>query len=155
MPLTPGTRIGPYEIVAAIGAGGMGEVYKAEDTRLHRTVAIKVLPSSLAADPDRRQRFRREAEAIAALDHPHICVLHDIGRHDGTDFLVMEHLEGETLAKRLHRGPLPLEVATEYAADVAGALEKAHRAGVIHRDLKPGNIMLAKAGPKLLDFGLA
>ena len=153
--LTAGTRLGPYEIVGALGAGGMGEVYKAHDARLHRTVAIKVLPPELAADPDRRHRFHREAEAVAALNDPHICVLHDVGQHDGTDFLVMEHLEGETLASRLKRGPLPLELTIEYAVQIAGALATAHRADVIHRDLKPGNIMLTAAGAKLLDFGLA
>jgi eukaryotic-like serine/threonine-protein kinase len=155
MTLTAGARLGPYEIQALLGAGGMGEVYRARDTRLHRTVAVKILPAALASDPDRRKRFHREAEAVAALHHPHICVLHDVGQHDGTDFLVMEHLEGETLATRLERGPLPLAQALPLAMEIAGALDRAHRAGIVHRDLKPGNIMLTKDGAKLLDFGLA
>ncbi len=153
--LTAGTRLGSYEVVAQIGAGGMGEVYRARDTRLDRIVAIKVLPAHLADDPERRERFEREARTIASLNHPHICVLHDIGRQDGTDFLVMEYLEGETLAQRLMKGPLPLEQVLQYAIEIADALDKAHRKGVTHRDLKPGNIMLTKSGTKLLDFGLA
>jgi serine/threonine protein kinase/Tol biopolymer transport system component len=155
MSLSPGTRLGPYEIVAAIGAGGMGEVYRARDTRLGRDVAIKILPSHLADTPDARQRFEREARAVSSLNHPHICTLHDIGHQDGTDFLVMEYLEGETLAKRLEKGPLPTSDLLRIAIEIADALEKAHRQGVIHRDLKPGNIMLTKGGAKLLDFGLA
>jgi len=150
-----GVRLGPYEIVSALGAGGMGEVYKARDPRLDRIVAIKVLHADVASAPDRRQRFEREARAIAALQHPHICVLHDIGRQDGTDFLVMEYLDGETLARRLTKGPLPLDQALQYAIQVADALDKAHRQGITHRDLKPGNLMLTKSGVKLLDFGLA
>src|SRR5262245_46639582 len=155
MPLSAGVRLGPYEIVAAIGAGGMGEVYKAKDTRLDRTVAIKVLPADLATDPERSGRFEREARAIAALDHPHICALHDVGEQAGVHYLVMQHLEGETLAARLARGPLPLGDALKIATEIADALDKAHRAGITHRDLKPANIMLTKAGAKLLDFGLA
>jgi len=155
MGLRTGTRLGPYEILSAIGAGGMGEVYRARDTRLDRIVAIKVLPAHLADDPERRERFEREARTIASLNHPHICVLHDIGRQDGIDFLVMEYLEGETLAQRLVKGPLPLEQVLQYAIEIADALDKAHRKGVTHRDLKPGNIMLTKSGTKLLDFGLA
>src|SRR5579864_9191271 len=155
MALTPGTRLGPYEIVAPIGAGGMGEVYRARDTRLERTVAIKVLSSSLNGNPELKQRFEREARAISALQHPHICVLHDVGHQDGTDFLVMEYLEGETLSERLKRGPLPVEQFWKAAIEVADALDKAHRAGIVHRDLKPSNIMLTKTGAKLLDFGLA
>jgi serine/threonine protein kinase len=155
MTLTSGSRLGPYEIVSAVGAGGMGEVYKARDTRLDRTVAIKVLPAHVASDPDVRQRFEREARAVAALNHPHICTLHDIGTQDGTDFLVMEYLEGETLADRLTKSALPLDQALRYGIEIADALDKAHRAGIIHRDLKPGNIMLTKGGAKLLDFGLA
>jgi serine/threonine protein kinase len=155
MPLPPGARLGPYEIVTSAGSGGMGEVYKARDTRLGRTVAIKVLPAEVAADPAARERLDREARAVAALNHPHICVLHDIGRHQDVDFLVMEYLDGETLAERLSRGALPLAKAIEYAMQIADALDKAHRAGIVHRDLKPGNVMLTKAGAKLLDFGLA
>jgi eukaryotic-like serine/threonine-protein kinase len=155
MTLSPGTRLGPYEIQAAIGAGGMGEVYKARDTRLDRSVAIKVLPPEFSADPDRRARFEREAKTIAGLSHPHICTLHDVGEHDGSTYLVMEHLQGETLADRLMKGPLPLEQALTVATEIADALAAAHRQGVIHRDLKPGNVMLTKTGAKLLDFGLA
>jgi eukaryotic-like serine/threonine-protein kinase len=155
MPLTAGTRLGPYEIIAPIGAGGMGEVYSAKDTRLDRTVALKVLPPHLADAPELRQRFEREARAVSSLNHPNICALYDIGRQDGTDYLVMEYIEGETLAKRLERGPLvPLELS-RIAIQICEALEKAHRQGVIHRDLKPGNVMLTKSGAKLLDFGLA
>ena len=155
MSLQPGTRLGPYEIVAALGAGGMGEVYKARDTRLDRTVAIKVLSHELTADPSARQRFDREARAIAALSHPHICGLHDVGHQDDVDFLVMEFLDGETLAARLRRGKLPLADALTCAIHIADALATAHRAGIVHRDLKPGNIMLTSSGIKLLDFGLA
>jgi len=155
MSLSPGARLGPYQIQSAIGAGGMGEVYKALDPRLDRAVAIKVLPARVATDPDVRQRFEREAKAVAALNHPHICTLHDIGSQDGTDFLVMEYLEGGTLATRLERGALSLDQALGYAIEIADALDKAHRAGIVHRDLKPGNIMLTKSGAKLLDFGLA
>jgi serine/threonine protein kinase len=155
MPLTPGTHLGPYEIIAPLGAGGMGEVYRARDTRLDRTVAIKILSSHLSGDATLRQRFDREAKAISSLNHPHICVLHDVGHQGDTDFLVMEYLEGETLAARLEKGPLPLEQVLRYAAEIADALDRAHRQGVVHRDLKPGNIMLTKSGAKLLDFGLA
>ena len=155
MALQPGTRLGPYEIQSQLGAGGMGEVYKATDTRLDRTVAIKVLLAHVADDPDLRQRFEREAKTISSLNHPHICTLHDIGQQDGIDFLVMEYLEGETLAQRLTKGPLPTEQVLRYATEIADALDKAHRKGITHRDLKPGNIMLTKAGTKLLDFGLA
>ena len=150
-----GTRLGPYEILAPIGAGGMGEVYKARDTRLNRTVAIKVIPQHLAANPELRKRLEREAKAVSSLNHPHICILHDIGQQDGVDFLVMEYLEGETLAMRLARGPLPLEQSVAFAIQIADALEAAHRKAVVHRDLKPANIMLTKSGCKLLDFGLA
>ncbi len=155
MALTAGSRLGPYEIVALLGAGGMGEVYKARDTRLDRTVAIKVLPSDLADRPDLRERLEREARAVSSLNHPHICTLFDIGQHEGTDFLVMEYLDGDTLEARLDKGPLPLDHALRYAVDIADALAAAHRAGITHRDLKPGNVMLTKSGPKLLDFGLA
>jgi len=155
VPLAPGTRLGPYEVGAAIGAGGMGDVYKATDTRLGRTVAIKVLPPGLASDPERRARFQREAKIIAALSHPHICPLHDVGEHDGVTFLVMEHLAGGTLAERLRRGRLPIAEALRVAIDIADALSAAHRQGIVHRDLKPGNVMLTKSGATLLDFGLA
>ena len=148
MPLQPGTTLGPYEILSPIGAGGMGEVYKARDTRLDRTVAIKVLPEHVAADPDLKQRFEREAKTISSLNHPHICTLHDIGEQDGIDFLVLEYLEGDTLAQRLEKGPLPLDQALKIAIEIADALDKAHRQGITHRDLKPGNIMLTKSGAK-------
>jgi len=150
-----GKRLGPYEIFSAIGAGGMGEVYRARDTRLDRIVAIKVLPTHLADRSELRERFEREARTIASLNHPHICTLFDIGQQDGIDFLVMEYLEGETLAQRLLKGPLPLSQVLQYAIEIADALDKAHRKGITHRDLKPGNIMLTKSGAKLLDFGLA
>jgi serine/threonine-protein kinase len=155
MSLAAGTRLGPYEVLGLIGAGGMGEVYKARDTRLDRTVAIKILPPELSADPDRRARFEREAKTIAGLAHPNICTLHDAGTESGSTYLVMELLTGETLAERLHRGPLPMEQALVVATEIADALAAAHRQGVIHRDLKPGNVMLTKTGSKLLDFGLA
>ena len=155
MPLAPGTKLGPYEISGPLGAGGMGEVYRARDTRLERSVAIKILPAQLSDDPVRKQRFEREAITISSLNHPHICVLHDVGSQDGVDYLVMECVEGETLAKRLEKGPLPLEQVLKYGGQIADALDKAHRSGVVHRDLKPGNIMLTPTGAKLLDFGLA
>ena len=155
MTLVRGSLLGPYEILAPVGAGGMGEVYRARDTRLDRTVAIKVLPAEFSADPQFRERFDREARAIAALEHPHICALYDVGLQEGTSFLVMQFLEGETLAERLTRGPVLLDQAIHYAIQIADALDKAHRAGIVHRDLKPGNIMLTKSGVKLLDFGLA
>jgi Tol biopolymer transport system component len=155
MTLASGTRLGPYEIVAPLGAGGMGEVYRARDTRLERTVAIKVLSSYLSASPEVRQRFEREAKTISQLSHPHICALHDVGREGETDYLVMEYLEGETLADRLAKGPLPLEQTLRFGVQIADALDKAHRQGIVHRDLKPGNVMLTKSGVKLLDFGLA
>jgi serine/threonine protein kinase len=155
MTLTPGTKLGPYEIQSLLGAGGMGEVYRARDTRLGRDVAIKVLPAHLCSDPDLRQRMEREAKAISSLNHPHICTLHDVGSQDGIDFLVMEYLEGETLADRLQRGGLRLEEALKIGREIAAALDKAHGRGIVHRDLKPANIMLTKNGPKLMDFGLA
>jgi len=155
MALTSGTKLGPYEIIAPLGAGGMGEVYRALDTRLDRTVAIKILPSHLSDDAMRRQRFEREAKAVSSLNHPHICTLYDVGRQDGVDFIVMEYVEGVTLAARLEKGPLPTVEVLEYGIQLASALDKAHRNGVTHRDLKPGNIMLTKSGTKLLDFGLA
>ena len=146
MSLQTGTRLGPYEILSPLGAGGMGEVYRAKDTRLDRTVAIKVLPSHLADHPDLRQRFEREARAISSLSHPNICTLHDVGHQDGVDFLVMEHLEGETLASRLAKGALPAEQVLRIGVEMANALDAAHRQGIIHRDLKPGNVMLTPAG---------
>jgi len=155
VPLSPHTRLGPYEIVSAIGAGGMGEVYQARDMRLDRTVAIKILPEHISAKPQARERFEREARAVSSLNHPHICTLHDVGHQDGIDYLVMEYLEGETLAHRLRKGPLPIEQVLQYAIQITDALDTAHKHGVIHRDLKPGNIMLTKSGAKLLDFGLA
>jgi serine/threonine protein kinase/Tol biopolymer transport system component len=155
MSLAPGMKLGPYEISAPLGLGGMGEVYRAKDTRLDRTVAIKILPAQFSLDPVHKQRFEREAKTISSLSHPHICVLHDVGSQDGVDYLVMECVEGETLAKRLEKGALPLEQVLKYGMQIADALAKAHRSGVVHRDLKPGNIMLTPAGAKLLDFGLA
>ncbi len=155
MGLTNGTRLGPYEIVSPLGAGGMGEVYRARDTRLDRSVAVKVLPTHLSANPELKQRFEREAKAISSLQHPHICTLHDVGSQDDIDFLVMEYLEGQTLADRLKKGNLPLQDALKIGTEIADALDKAHKQGIIHRDLKPGNIMLTKSGAKLLDFGLA
>ena len=153
--MNPGTRLGPYEIVAPIGAGGMGEVYRARDTRLNRDVAVKVLPAHLKNDPALRARFDREAKAISSLNHSHICQLYDVGSENGVDYLVLEFLEGETLEHRLQRGPLPPRQALEYGIEVAEALDRAHHQGIVHRDLKPGNVMLTKAGAKLMDFGLA
>jgi serine/threonine protein kinase len=155
MALSVGRKLGPFEIVAQLGAGGMGEVYRARDTRLERDVAIKILPTQLSFDPLRKQRFEREAKTISSLNHPHICVVHDVGSQDGIDYLVMECLEGETLAQRLTKGALPLDQVLKIGSQIANALDKAHRNGVVHRDLKPGNIMLTRSGAKLLDFGLA
>ena len=155
MALTAGTKLGPYEIQSPLGAGGMGEVYRARDTRLDRIVAIKILPSHLSENPEARQRFDREARTISSLNHPNICTLHDVGHQDGVDYLVMEYLEGETLADRLGKGPLPVEQVLKCGIEICEGLEKAHRSGVVHRDLKPGNIMLTKIGTKLMDFGLA
>ncbi|MGE5275509.1 MAG: protein kinase domain-containing protein [Acidobacteriota bacterium] len=155
MPLATGARLGPYEIQAPIGAGGMGEVYRGRDTRLDRTVAIKVLPTHLSESAELKQRFEREARAISALTHPHICSLYDLGSEGGVEFLVMEFLEGETLADRLLRGRIPTDQLLRWATEIADAMDKAHRQGIVHRDLKPGNIMLTKSGVKLLDFGLA
>jgi TolB-like protein/Flp pilus assembly protein TadD len=153
--LAAGTSLGPYKILAPLGAGGMGEVYRAHDTRLGRDVAIKVLPSHLAAAPEVRARFEREARTISQLNHPHICTLFDVGREGETDYLVMELVEGETLAHRLEKGPLPVADVLSLGRQIAEALDRAHRAGVVHRDLKPGNVMLTKSGAKLMDFGLA
>jgi serine/threonine protein kinase len=153
--LTSGSKLGPYEILAPVGAGGMGEVYRGKDTRLDRIVAIKVLPSHLSSNADLKQRFEREARTISSLSHPNICSLYDIGHQDGIDYLVMEFLEGETLADRLNKGALPMDQVLRYGMQIADALEKAHKQGIVHRDLKPGNIMITKSGVKLLDFGLA
>ena len=153
--LTSGTRLGPYEIEGVIGVGGMGEVYRARDGRLGRNVAIKVLPALFATDLDRLTRFEREAKLLASLNHPHICTLHDVGRESGTDFIVMEYVDGELLSDRVRKGPLPVDKALAYAIEIADALDKAHALGIVHRDLKPGNVMLTKSGTKLLDFGLA
>jgi len=153
--LSSGNKLGPYEIVSPLGAGGMGEVFRARDTRLDRTVAIKILPSQLSSDPVRKQRFEREAKTISSLNHPHICVLYDVGHQDGMDYLVMECLEGETLAKRLEKGPLSLEQVLKFGGQIATRSTKRTAAAFVHRDLKPGNIMLTPTGAKLLDFGLA
>ena len=155
MTLQPGDQLGPYEILSLVGSGGMGEVYKAVDSRLERTVAVKVLPHAHTRDSHAQQRLTREARLVAALSHPHICRLFDVGQHDGADFLVMEFLEGETLARRLQRGRLPLEQALRYGIEMAGALAAAHAAGIVHRDLKPSNVILTRSGAKLLDFGVA
>ena len=155
MPFEAGTRFGPYILESLLGAGGMGEVYRARDTRLDRIVAVKVLAPALASEPHFRARFHNEARAISALDHPHICALYDVGDQDGTAFLVMQYLEGETLASRLARGPLALPDALRCGREIAEALAVAHRSGIVHRDFKPGNVMLTKSGTKLLDFGLA
>ena len=155
MSLPPGTKLGPYEIQSPLGAGGMGEVYRARDTRLDRTVAVKILPAHLSSNPEAKQRFEREARVISSLNHAHICTLHDVGDQNGTSYLVMEYVQGETLEARLAKGPLPLKQALECGMQMCDALEKAHRAGIVHRDLKPGNIMLTPSGAKLLDFGLA
>ena len=165
MALTHGMRLGAYEILALVGAGGMAEVYRARDTRLDRTVAIKVLHASFASSPQRRERFEREARAISSLNNPHICALYDVGEAPNPEpsesggeplrFLVLEYLEGSTLAERLTRGPLPPADALRHAIAIGDALDKAHRSGIVHRDLKPSNVMLTQAGVKLLDFGLA
>src|SRR4029077_10031218 len=155
MDLSAGTRLGAYEIVAALGAGGMGEVYRARDTRLDRSVAIKILPSHLSCNPELKNRFEREARTLSSVTHTHICHLYDVGSQAGVEFLVMELLEGETLANRLQKGPLPLPDLLKIGVQIADALARAHRLGITHRDLKPANIMLTKSGAKLMDFGLA
>ena len=155
MTLTPGSRLGPYEILGALGAGGMGEVYRARDTRLGRDVAVKVLPKHLSSNAEVRARFEREAKTVSSLNHPNICTLFDVGREGPTDYLVMELVDGETLAARLAKGALPTAELLKIGAEIADALDRAHRAGVVHRDLKPGNVMLTKSGAKLMDFGLA
>ncbi|MCI0614806.1 serine/threonine protein kinase, partial [bacterium] len=155
MAMAVGARLGPYEILAPLGSGGMGEVYRSKDTRLDRIVAIKILSSHLSPNVDLKARFEREARTVSSLSHPHICSLYDIGEQDGVSYLVMEFLEGQTLAERLTKGALPMEQVLRYGIQIADALDRAHKAGIIHRDLKPGNIMLTKSGVKLLDFGLA
>jgi eukaryotic-like serine/threonine-protein kinase len=155
MTVAPGTRLGPYEIIAPLGAGGMGEVYRARDARLERSVAIKVLPPHLSSNSEVRLRFEREARTVSSLNHPHICVLYDVGHQDGVDYLVMELVDGETLAHRLERGPLPTADVLRHGIEISDALDRAHRSGIVHRDLKPGNVMLTKSGAKLMDFGLA
>src|SRR5512141_1666770 len=144
MTLAAGTRLGPYELVAPVGAGGMGEVYRARDTRLDRTVAVKVLPAHLSSSAESRQRFEREARTISQLSHPHICALYDVGREGETEYLVMEYLEGETLADRLGKGAVPIDQVLRYGIEIADALDKAHRQGIVHRDLKPGNVMITR-----------
>jgi eukaryotic-like serine/threonine-protein kinase len=153
--LNAGAKLGPYEILSPLGAGGMGEVYRARDTRLGRTVAIKTLPARLSDNAEAKQRFDREARAISSLSHHNICHLYDVGRQEGISYLVMEYLEGETLADRLCRGALPLQQVWKYGLEICEGLQKAHRSSVVHRDLKPCNIMLTKSGAKLMDFGLA
>src|SRR5215471_12854972 len=155
MSLAPGQKLGPYEIDSPLGAGGMGEVYRARDTRLDRTVAIKILPGNFSHDSGRRARFEREARAISSLSHPNICALFDIGDQDGVQYVVLEYLEGQTLAERLAKGPLPIPEVLKVGAEIASALETAHRHGIVHRDLKPANVILTRTGAKLLDFGLA
>src|SRR5687768_10593908 len=155
MSLVPGMRLGPYEIISLLGAGGMGQVFRARDTRLGRDVAVKILPAPYAGDPEWRRRLEREARAVSSLSHPNVCPLFDVGNHNGVDYLVMEYLEGETLATRLQRGALPTEQVLRYGAEIASALAAAHRRGVVHRDLKPGNVMITRGGARLLDFGLA
>src|SRR5919199_486061 len=151
MPISAGSRLGPYEVISPLGAGGMGEVFKARDTRLERSVAIKVLPAEFAQNAQLRLRFEREAKTISQLSHPNICALYDVG----DNYLVMELLDGETLADRIAKGPLPLDQVIRIGSEIAGALDRAHKAGIVHRDLKPSNVMLTKSGAKLLDFGLA
>ncbi len=155
MTLPSGTRLGPYAILAPLGTGGMGEVYRARDTRLGRDVAVKVLSAALSTKVEARARFEAEARTVSSLSHPHICALYDVGREDTVDYLVMELMEGETLAERLGRGPLPIPEVMRIGIQVADALDRAHRAGIVHRDLKPGNVMLTRSGAKLMDFGLA
>jgi len=155
MALTAGTKLGPYEILGELGSGGMGEVYRARDTRLDRTVAIKILPEHLSSDPGRRARFEREARTISGLSHPNICAVFDVGNQDGIHYVVLEFLEGRTLADRLGKGPMPASEALRVGSEIAFALETAHRHGIVHRDLKPPNVMLTRTGAKLLDFGLA
>src|SRR6266852_308187 len=153
--LEPGARLGPYQVLDTLGAGGMGQVYRARDSRLNRTVAIKVVHAKMADRADFRQRLQREGRAVSALNHPHIGSLYDIGEQDGVDYLVMEYIEGKTLAERLRKGPLPMDQTMRFGAQLADALAAAHSQGIVHRDLKPGNVMVTKSGVKVLDFGLA
>src|SRR5215467_2963938 len=155
MELASGTKLGPYQVVGPIGAGGMGEVYRARDTRLDRCVALKILPAHFSCSPELQSRFEREARTLSSVSHPHICHLYDVGSQSGIDFLVMELLEGETLASRLRKGALPCNEVFKVGTEIADALASAHRLGLVHRDLKPSNIMLTKTGAKLMDFGLA
>ncbi len=155
MTVSPGSMLSHYRLAEKIGEGGMGLVYRAHDERLERNVALKVLPAGALADDAARKRFRQEALALSRLSHPNIATIYDFDTQDGVDFLVMEHLEGETLAERLVRGPLAIAQAVRTAMEIAEALDRAHRQGVVHRDLKPGNVMLTKSGAKVLDFGLA
>src|SRR5579863_5498365 len=155
MTLAAGSKLGPYEIGAPLGAGGMGEVYRARDTRLGRDVAIKILPQKFCDRPELRERFEREARTISALNHARICTIHDVGHQDAVQFLVMEFLDGETLAQRITKGTLPLRETLRIGMEICEALDAAHRAGIVHRDLKPANVMLTAAGAKLMDFGLA
>src|SRR6516225_10304594 len=155
MELAAGTKLGPYEVVDPIGAGGMGEVYRARDTRLERCVAIKILPAHFSCNTELKSRFEREARTLSSVSHPHICHLYDVGSQNGVEYLVMELLEGETLAARLKRGSLPVSEVLKIGMEIADALASAHRLGLVHRDLKPSNIMLTKTGAKLMDFGLA
>jgi serine/threonine protein kinase len=150
MDLATGTRLGPYEVIAPLGIGGMGEVYRARDTRLDRCVAIKILPAHFSSIPERKARFEREAHTLSSVTHPHICHLYDVGSQSGVEFLVMELLEGETLCARLRKGPLPLKDLLRIGIEITDALAKAHRLGLVHRDLKPANIMLTSAGAKLM-----
>ena len=155
MALEAGTRLGPYEIIELVGKGGMGEVYRARDTRLDRDVAVKVLPVELSENETYRKRLEREAKTISQLQHPHVCTVYDVGTEGGTQYLVMEYLEGETLADRLRTGALPINEVLRIGGEIAEAIEAAHRRGIVHRDLKPSNVMLTEAGTKVLDFGLA
>src|SRR5436190_1779245 len=155
MSLGAGSRLGPYEVVALVGAGNMGEVYRARDTRLHRDVAVKIITPGMTDSPARRARFEREAQAISRLSHPNICAIYDVGEHDGAAFLVMEYIDAESLEERLRIGPIPLSVALPTAIQIAAAVDAAHDRGIVHRGLKPANVMMASSGVKLLDFGIA
>ena len=155
MTLAAGTRLGPYEVLDPLGHGGMGEVYRGRDTRLNRDVAIKILPAGVTDNPTRRARFEREAQSISQLSHPNICAVYDVGEQDGTPFLVMEYIDGESLDQHLRRGAIPWTTALPWAIQIASAIDAAHRRGIVHRDLKPANVMIGESGVKLLDFGVA